>query len=216
MNVTPSARNPARELIGDFPAELNPVALSLGASIAFLALMGVLYYVTFAGALKPFDVNGEIPHLPAVFSGGLLFATGWFALGEGRAGGTPGWAWLGVAGLFAFMGLDELATIHEHLEGWTGVDWQLLYLPVVAIGAGFWLAILRTLSTAPLARVMWVGGAVAWFLAQVLEHFEVESYGRLVGMDAAMVVAEEVGEMIGSTLFLLAILALAHRRSAQP
>ena len=176
--------------------------------------MGGLYYATYSGSLEPFDLNGELKHgfyVPAIFSAGLLFAAGWSALGLGRARVTPAWAWLGIAGFFAFLGVDELATIHEQLETWTGVDWQLLYAPVAALGAALWLRLFAAFSTSALARAMWVCGACAWLIAQVIEHFEFNSQGDAVGLAAELILAEEVCEMIGSSLVLLAILIIANR-----
>lgn len=214
----PVAKSSIQGLIRGFPAELYPVVLSLGLAIAFFALMDGLYYATYAGALAPFDLNGEITHgfyVPAIFSAGLLFAACSVSLREARVGVVGRWAWLGIGAFFAFMGVDELATLHEHLQSWTGTDWQLLYVPVVAIGAVCWLAIFGAFSVEPVARLMWVGGMVAWFLAQVIEHFEFNAHGLAVGFGPELILIEEIGEMIGSTCFLLAILVFAHRATAQ-
>lgn len=113
------------------------------------------------------------------------------------------------------MGIDELATIHERLQDWAGVDWQLLYLPVIALGAAFWLRLFAAFSITPIARAMWVGGAGAWVIAQVLERFEFNSQGEVNGLTAELILAEEVGEMIGSSLLLLAILIFARHATAQ-
>jgi hypothetical protein len=205
-----------------FSWQLHTVAGFVAASIAFFAAMGGAYYASFLGVLKPFDLDGELSnfiYFPAIFSGGLLFCGAWAALGELHIGASPSWAWRGIAFFFAFMGVDELVTIHEHVEIWTGVDWQLLYLPLVTIGAVCWLAILRSMSTAPLARLMWIGGVGAWLAAQTVEHFEVQkltfdSNGHPFGALPVQILVEETGEMIGSALFLLAIVAYARRRSA--
>jgi hypothetical protein len=205
-----------------FSWQLHSLVAVLGAAIALLAAMGTAYYASFLGVLKPFDVDGELSnyiYFPAIFSGGLLFCGAWAALGELHIGASPDWAWRGIAAFFAFMGIDELVTIHEHVENLTGVDWQLLYLPVVALGGVFWLAILRSMGPVPLARLMWIGGVAAWLAAQTVEHFEVQkltfdSHGHPVGALPAQILVEETGEMIGSALFLLAIVAYARRRSA--
>ena len=208
-------RAASRHLLSDLPRETYPVVLGLAAAIGFLAAMGSLYYATYATALQPFDVNGEITNgfnVPVLFSGGLLFAAAWSARGVWQRGELPRWAWLGIAGFFAFMGFDELATVHEHLESWTGVDWQLLYLPVVALGAIFWFKLLDPLSDPRLARLMWVGGVAAWLVAQVFEHFEFDSHGHAVAAGPGLILGEEIGEMIGSSLFLLALLVFSQQR----
>jgi hypothetical protein len=205
-----------RGLIDEFPAGLRGVAVALATAIAFFGLMGTVYYATYAPALDAFDVNGEIAHgfdAPALFSGGLLFAASLVALGEWRSGALPRWAWLGIAAFFAFMGIDELATIHEHVESWVGIDWQLLYLPLAAIGAVFWLALLRRFSLAPVAKLFWVGGVVAWLIAQVIEHVEFDNHGHAIASGPALIICEEIWEMIGSSLFLLALLVFARWRA---
>jgi hypothetical protein len=207
-----------------FSWQLHSLFAVVGAAIALFAAMGAAYYTSFPGILKPFDLDGELSnyiYFPAIFSGGLLFCGAWAALGEVQIGASPTWAWRGIAALFGFMGIDELVTIHEHLENLTGVDWQLLYVPIVAAGAIFWLAILRSMAPAPLAALMWIGGVAAWLAAQTVEHIEVQkltfdSHGHPVGALPTQILVEETGEMIGSALFLLAIVAYARRRAAAP
>ena len=203
-----------RGLIGELPADLHRVVAALGAAIAFFGLMGTVYYATYAPVLDPFDVNGEIAHgfnAAAIFSGGLLFGASLAAFGEWRSRTMPRWAWLGIASFFAFMGVDELATIHEHLESLAGVDWQLLYLPFAALGGVFWLAVLRRISLSRLARLLWAGGVVAWLIAQVIEHVEFDNHGHAAASGPALILCEEIWEMIGSSLFLLAILIFARQ-----
>lgn len=212
------ARSFAADLIRQFPVGLYSTAQSLAAAVGFFAVMGGLYFATYSWVFEPFDLNGELTqgfYAPPVFSAGLLFAAGWFALSERHMRAVPSWAWFGIAGLFAFMGVDELATIHERLQDWTGVDWQLLYLPVVVLGAAFWLRLLSSFSALPLVQVMWLGGALAWFLAQAAEHFEFNSQGDGFGLTSELVLVEEVSEMIGSSLLLLAILIFVAQNQRQ-
>ncbi|MEO8092088.1 MAG: hypothetical protein ABI726_05205 [bacterium] len=78
--------------------------------------------------------------IPAAFSGALLLiaAAAAFALARREASGTSG-VLLALAGVFTWMAIDEVTGIHEHLHDWTGVPWQLLYLPFVPFVA--WVAI---------------------------------------------------------------------------
>jgi len=123
---------------------------------------------------------------------------------------------VGYALFLLLMGLDETLMLHERLESWTGVRWQYLYAPVVAVAGIGWL------RSALLARDLGglgllVGGAAAWGISQVLELFQwsgeeltMEEYEeRLRDADyLRLMVPEEILEMVGSLLFLLAGLVL--------
>ena len=67
------------------------------------------------GPWRFFNTDGEA-NVPTVYSGLLLFAGAFLAARvarSGRAGNSRTW-WF-VAGVLAFMGLDEGMTIHEHV-----------------------------------------------------------------------------------------------------
>ena len=212
------ARSFAAELIRQFPVGLYSTAQSLAAAVGFFALMGGLYFATDSWAFEPFDLNGDLVHgfyAPPIFSAGLLFAASWFAFSQRHVRATPGWAWLGIAVLFAFMAVDELVSFHEQLTEWTGTDWQLLYLPLVAAAAVMWLVILGSMRAAVPAPMMWVGGVVAWFGAQGIEHFQYDANGDPVAAAPYLILVEEPAEMLGSALFLIAILIFARRAAVQ-
>jgi hypothetical protein len=102
------------------------------------------------------------------------------------------------------MAGDEALALHERLEAATGVDWQLLYLPIVLAGAAGSLAVLRR-ERSELARwVPWVGGAAAWGVAQAREFAEFDSADVPRNGYGLMVVAEELLEMTGSLLWVVA------------
>lgn len=116
--------------------------------------------------------------------------------------------------VLAWLALDEGNAFHERLERWSGIDWQILYLPIMALAVVAWWGIVRRHLNEGSNVALLVGGAVAWAAALVLEL--VQNWGgppvKASIYDPAMI-TEEVLEMIGSTLLLLsAILAL--RRSA--
>lgn len=146
---------------------LRPLALlSSGRVRSVVSSAGRIPPWAFAGAalagILPIAVLGQIHRhdqgshwyldnedtLPAAFSGALLLAAAVLAVlvaslvSRGRFRSF----WLGMGAVFAFMALDEVWTIHERLEGGTGADWQLFYVPVV-VGAGVLLLLaLRDLS----------------------------------------------------------------------
>lgn len=127
------------------------------------------------------------------------------------------YALLGLAVLFGFMGADEVLVVHERLERGLGVDWQLLYLPLMVLGAaGYAKALIVSLSVRS-GRAPLVFGAACWVGAQLLERLQwgggmqdAAEYAAAVARDEyqASVVVEEVMEMAGSLGFVLGLLAV--------
>jgi hypothetical protein len=109
------------------------------------------------------------------------------------------------------MGTDELIQIHENLGASSGIDWQILYLPVLAAGGACWLGALRRMWEFESERLLWLGGAVAWIVAQMLE-FAVDHHWTLLIGEIAW--AEEILEMSGSSMFLLALYLVSRRVAA--
>jgi hypothetical protein len=149
--------------------------------------------------------------LPAGYSGALLLAAAVLSVmvasllpsGRFRA------FWAGIAALFAFMALDEVWTIHERLEGWTGADWQVFYAPI-AVAAGLLLvANIRELAAFHGAAALFVAGGLAWLAAQVLEDLQ---WTGDVLVHEWMIVPEEVLEMLGALLFGLASLVVLRQQ----
>ena len=119
--------------------------------------------------------------------------------------------WFALGAFFAFMGLDEAAALHEHIDTDLGFDWQKGYAPLILIGGVAWILALRSMWHLVRARALWIGGALCWFISQVDEHFQsnpqdgrVRGYGALSGI-------EEVLEVTGSALFALALLVALHK-----
>ena len=191
----PSARRLAAWLIG---------------GVALLTVLGAIAQST--DSLRAFGLTRELGrgfNLPVIVSGGLLFAAAAFALActrEAASGGMGRLAWGGIAVLFTYMGLDELLTFHEHLETFTGVDWEVLYAPVAAGGACLWVVLLFRMPPGSLRRLVWIGGAVGWVVAQVLEDLQWQG-PRRVDLYDLLANTEEALEMGGSALFLIALYA---------
>lgn len=193
-------------------ARVSPLAFSVLAAvlIAGLAVPGAL--TVRRGGGGPFDLDGELT-VPSFASAALLLCAA--AASAGAYASRPPvrrWHWAGLAGLFLVMAIDEATGMHEALERQSVVDWQTLYLPIMAFAGMLWFLALRQMVT--LERLAFAAGALAWGAAQVLEALEwtgpreteraVDGYGILMGF-------EELLEMTGSALFALAAL-LAIRR----
>jgi hypothetical protein len=181
------------------------VAVVLAVVIVLFCVLGASDYRREAHGL--FDLDGE-GKPPAAFAGLLLLAAGALAVAIGKHRGR---AWTLLGAFLAFMAVDEALKIHERLQTLTGVDWQLLYLPVIALGAVVWLQAWRDAgSVTARARRLLTAGAAAWVVAQLGEALEYRD-GEMVEQYAAIATAEEVLEMVGSSLFLLAFLLVLRR-----
>lgn len=181
-----------------------------------LLLLALGIGVDRAGLPSAFDLDAEY-RVPSLWSGGLLLgaATATWSLRRSLEGTTTP-----VAGLFAFMALDEVASIHELLERRVGLDWQVLYLPLIVAGGLGWLLLLRRLAQrSALSAGLWVAGAGAWFASQILEFWEWDGAVRRSHYYMKMYL-EEFLEMTGSGYWLLAasvvLLSRGTRDTGQP
>ena len=164
------------------------------------------------------NLDSEVS-LATRFSSGLLWAGAlWWVMVAltVRPRSVALWAW---SLIMAWLALDEGSAVHEQLERWSGIDWQILYLPVMGLAAVVWLALVRRYRLDRGVVVLLVAAAAAWGTALMLEL--VQNWGG-EPVQAAIynptMIAEEALEMIGSAVLLLAaILALqiATRARAQ-
>jgi hypothetical protein len=158
------------------------------------------------GFLGLFYLDGEY-NLPALFSAALwlLASLSLYAAGRARERGRRRHVWTGLAIGLLYLAFDEAFGIHEKLEGKTGVDWQLLYLPLLAAVAVAGLYVLVRSHGA--ARWLLLAAGAAAFAAQVLEALQwdgdapVDSYRQLM-------IPEEILEPTAATLIAVAGLML--------
>lgn len=152
-----------------------------------------------------FDLDREL-NLTTFFSAGLLLVNAWLVMQLIKAGHTGRLA-IGLMAIFLLMGFDEVLKFHETLEKVSGIDWQILYLPIILFAGVAWVSV--WLNCRDLTRALWTGGAFAWGASQFLEAAQWGFFGteKADNYNVSMV-AEEVLEMIGSSMFLLALLRL--------
>ena len=193
-------------------ARVLPVAAISCVAIATLAAAGILQRTTYPlwGAAN-LDSEASVA---TWFSAALLWAAAgcWLLVAVTlRIRSRSAWIWWLVR---AWLALDEGNAFHERLERWSGIDWQILYLPIMALAVVAWWGVVRRHQNEGSNVALLVGAAAAWAAALVLEL--VQNWGGPPVRAAIYVpamITEEVLEMIGSTALLLsAILAL--RRSA--
>lgn len=139
------------------------------------------------------------------FSSGLLWVTTfwWFLVAATtRPRSLALWIWWPILG---WLALDEGSAVHEQLERWSGIDWQVLYLPVMAVAAVAWWAVVRTYRGQPRIAALLIAGAVAWIIALALEL--VQNWGGSPAQAAlydSTMILEEALEMVGAAALLVA------------
>ena len=180
------------------------LALIVGALIAVLAVMGILRYGN-KEQLGAFNLDGE-RNVPAVFSAALWTAVAGLALLVGRADRWRGWYAFAVVTLV--VAADEFGEIHERLENKTGIDWQLLYLPVGILAAVLFVAIGRRLWRLGVGFTPFAFAAGAGVVSQLLEQVQYGENDEPVRGYRVMVVSEEVLEMTAAVLLSLSLLAV--------
>jgi hypothetical protein len=196
---------------------VNVIRLAIAAGVCIGALGLIGYIHLFVTDVPPrlhnislLDLDGEY-NIPAAFSALLLLVASGLSLLLYETDHDTDWAAIGLCVLFAYMGIDEGTEIHERLDELTGVNWQLLYVPLVVGGAICWLSVVRHLwDRAREPALILVGGAAAWIVAQMFEGMQRGENHVL--LHKWMIIPEELLEMCGSALFGLGLL-LAVRRN---
>ena len=191
--------------------DVGRLLIGLAVLAVVFGILGAIVYPG-GGDLRAFDLNKE-QTFPATFSGVLLLAAGGLALLNGlvRSDTAAGrrW-WIVLALVFAFLGLDEIAALHEAVQDRVHVWGQAVLAPVVFVGVYAWWATLRRLRSEPPAGTLFMLGAGAWIMSQLIDAGLNEHWGWTI-------VPEELLEMAGSALFGLALLvALRQLLAAEP
>jgi hypothetical protein len=189
------------------------VALVSGITIGVFVVMGILQRTAFP-EWSAANLDSEVS-VATWFSAALLgtAAFWWFLVGvAARPGSLAVWIWWPV---LAWLALDERNAIHERLERLLGIDWQLLYIPVMGLAAVAWWGVVRRHRSQARVVALVVLGAAVWIVVLLLEL--VQNWGGSPVQAAIYVptmITEEALEMVGSTLFLIAAI-LALDRSVQ-
>jgi hypothetical protein len=187
----------------------DPAAMAVPV-LAIICLLGILGVIYNSDLSSPFNMEHE--GMPAAdWSAAVLFGSGSLFVAARHLMPTHRrvpWLVLGV--FLCYMSLDEFTVIHEHLELATGIDWQLLYVPIVLPGALAAVTVLRDLLTVTrVAGLVFVTGIVCWVVSQIFERLEWSS--STVPVRPGLIPPEEVLEMTGSALFGFAALVAVQK-----
>ena len=204
----PNQRLPARGVVQRLIEVVSSVRVSVivalsGVATTTFAILGILQRTKYP-RWDLANLDSELS-IATYFSALLLWsgAAGWLLAAlatQPKAHSVWIW-WL----ILAWLALDEGAAIHERVERWSGVDWQILYLPILAIAAIAWRGVVRRYRDREHIGLLLVAGAIAWaatLLLELIGHWGGEPATPIV-YNTAMV-AEEALEMAGSTLFIIA------------
>ena len=211
---------PAADLLRRLAVRLGGIDLRLVATAivtfgALAAAFGIYHLQTSrvdpGSSTDYFDLDGEDTFITILTGGALLAA----ALGALVAGysvvGRARLVFHTLAGFFAFMALDEVFSFHEGIERSTGVDWQVLYLPIFLIGAVAGIAALVVLRGLRAAQLTFLAGGAAWFVAQALEKIQWGAGDEPIAHYNLLMVPEELLEYLGSALWFVAfVLVIRH------
>ncbi len=183
-------------------SRLNVQKLLIGIA-AFIIVFGILGSIVYpgGGALRAFDLNKE-QTFPATFSGILLLGAGGLALLNGVVR-CPNLAdrrwWLVLAGVFTFLGMDEITALHEAVQDRVHIWGQATLIPIVIAGGIAWLITLKRLGPQSVAGRLLILAAATWAVSQGIDLELNERWGWTI-------IPEELLEMCGSTMFGLAML----------
>src|SRR4051794_16634746 len=191
-------------MVGMVSPRLRRLALALLAGTVIVGALGT--YQTAADGPRVLSLDYERT-IPAFWSGGVLWLAALAAALIARDQQMPGprWPWIGLAALFAFMGLDEISSIHERIARATGLRWEIPYIPVILGAAALGLAVLlRLRRERPVLAIGFALAAATWAGSQVFEVVQWHDGHKVAAYNVLMVI-EEIGEMTGSALFALSL-----------
>lgn len=157
-----------------------------------------------------------IVNVNAVVSAAMLLAAGVLWARAARRLHPVSWTGLVLAAALVGMAFDDLLQVHERFEGRTGLDWQLVYLPVMAFIASAALLLCRRLlrDRAHVALGLLLTGGALWVIAQVLEKLAWVGRVKQPGYEAFMRF-EEAFELIGAGLIAVAAIVVLPTRERE-
>ncbi len=186
------------------------VARANSTSVAVVAGVGIAAFVIFGILQRTLYPRWNLANLDSEasiatwYAAALLWAAAivWILVAlQERPRAWPVFGWSALMGLLA---LDEANAVHEDIERWLETDWQVLYLPIMALGAFVWWRVVTRYRPSGTATLL-VAAAITWAVVLVLEL--VQNWGGAPARASIYnptMISEEALEMIGSTLVVIA------------
>jgi hypothetical protein len=172
------------------------------------AILAIQYVVLHSGnyhgaeSVPILDLNNE-QTIWATFQGSLILCVAGLSFLAAHIRATSAemkrW-WLVLGGVLIVLGLDEIVAVHDRFQDATGLPGQTILLPVAVLGVIAWLKVLAEISDNQRARDLFVAGAALWFVSQLIDV-------TIQGQMRWTITPEEVGETMGSTLWIFALLS---------
>lgn len=156
-----------------------------------------------------FDPDGE-RNLFAVVSAAALLAAATSMVVAWRRKVLPRTSLI-LGAVLAGMAVDEWLELHERFERRLGMDWNVLYLPIIVLAGISGLLAVRRLWPDRSSFLLLAGGA-CWFVAYLLEDLQWDAADKMHQYYIWMMIPEELLEL-GGSLLLAAAALLACRRS---
>jgi len=119
-----------------------------------------------------------------------------------------------LAAAFAGMAVDEWLELHERFERRLGVDWEVLYLPIVVLVGVSGLFAVRRLWRERSSLLLLAGGA-CWVVAFLLEDLQWDGANRMHRYYVWMMIPEELLELGGSLLLAAAALLVCFKSASR-
>lgn len=203
---------------------VRPVAIGL--AVAVLGISAASYAMHLGtraadvGTIAALDVGDEVSL--ATWFGSGLFVVAALVLLVGRqaaiAAGAPVRGWLSLAVVMLALSIDEAVSLHERfgsalrdLTGATGFFYYVWVFPALAFVAAVGLMQLRWLGSLPSrTRSLLVLGGVVFVLGaaglELLAGAGDEAHGTETLLSVTMTAVEELAEMTGLSIFVVALL----------
>lgn len=186
---------------------LTPRRVAVLLVMTTVTLAAVIGLTRFGGGpllQSAFDPDAE-RRIPALYSGMLLVIAAAAALLSRHRGRS----FVVLSAGLAAMAVDEVLAVHEKLEHYLALDWQLIYIPAFLVALVVVIGVVRGMRRdAPRAVPVLAAGAACWIASQVLEAVQWDGGNKNPGYEVMMYI-EEVLEMLGTVGFIVSLLLLA-------
>ena len=201
-------------------------SVAIGLAVAVLGLSLASYAMHLAtraadvGTIAALDVGDEVSL--ATWFGSGLFVVAALVLLAGRhralASGEPTRGWLSLAVVMLALSIDEAVSLHERfgsalrdVTGASGFFYYVWVFPAVAFAVAVGVMQLRWLASLPSRTRTWlvIGGVVFMLGAGGLEPLASasdEEHGTETLRSATLTAVEELAEMAGPAIFIVALL----------